>query len=66
MSIIREMPAPLFHRLALPPVRVEVRPPAILPRYRDDEMDDESFAPWFLAVALGRREWRDDENEVAA
>jgi hypothetical protein len=62
MSIIREIPAPLFHRLALPPSRVEVRP--LFPTYRDDELDDETFAPWFLAVALGRHERRDDENEA--
>jgi hypothetical protein len=65
MTIIREIPAPLHHRK---PVLRVVRGPVIVPRYRDDEIDDESFAPWFLAVALGRREYcvnYDDGPEAA-
>lgn len=59
MSIIREIPAALHHRRAHLQV---VRGPVLVPRYRDDEINDEAFAPWFLAVALGRHEYRDHDD----
>ena len=65
MTVIREIPAPMYHRRPLPPVRVGVRPAPMIPTYRDDEINDEHFAPWFLAVALGRHE-RDDNGPEAA